>query len=227
MDVEAAPAVAAAQADVIRIPIRGLDEFVVIPVSELPDDAGDLLELFKAEYAPLDIWHRFVVRIARRRHGTARQRCVRMTYVGTNARSASARARWSTTVRASSLKPSRFCRRPPRPVRAPRAARATRRTARSALCPSWPLAAVARNYPESFKERINLFVASAFLTLREAEAEAAPERREILLAQATTALRSAADIQYADTTLHVNTWIAEGVLLAAPVRPAPRRAARR
>lgn len=30
-------------------------------VDELPDDAHDLLDLLRAEVAPLDVWHRFAL----------------------------------------------------------------------------------------------------------------------------------------------------------------------
>ena len=41
----------------IYIPVAGLsDEVVAVPLSELPAEAEDLLDILKAEEAPLSVW---------------------------------------------------------------------------------------------------------------------------------------------------------------------------
>jgi hypothetical protein len=38
------------------IPIASSDEFVTIPVDDLPEEAEDLLDCLRAEEAPLSLW---------------------------------------------------------------------------------------------------------------------------------------------------------------------------
>ena len=38
------------------IPVAGSDEVVAVPVDELPEEAEDLLDILKAEEAPLALW---------------------------------------------------------------------------------------------------------------------------------------------------------------------------
>lgn len=45
----------------IMIPVKNLDEQVEIFTDELPEDAADILDILKAEIAPLDLWLRFAV----------------------------------------------------------------------------------------------------------------------------------------------------------------------
>jgi RNA polymerase-associated protein CTR9 len=40
----------------LYIPICGSDEFVAVPVEDLPEEAEDLLDILKAEEAPLSLW---------------------------------------------------------------------------------------------------------------------------------------------------------------------------
>lgn len=54
----------AAQGDTeeaILIPVHGSDECVRVNVSELPKDANDIVDILKAELAPLDVWLKFAV----------------------------------------------------------------------------------------------------------------------------------------------------------------------
>lgn len=46
----------------ILIPIKDSDELVKVYVDELPEDSGDILNILKAEIAPLDVWIEFAVR---------------------------------------------------------------------------------------------------------------------------------------------------------------------
>ena len=48
----------------IFIPVRESDEGVEVFVDELPEDVNDLIDVLKAETAPLDIWLQFAVRKA-------------------------------------------------------------------------------------------------------------------------------------------------------------------
>jgi RNA polymerase-associated protein CTR9 len=41
---------------VILIPIQGSEEVVEIPINELPKDPNELVDILKAETAPLTIW---------------------------------------------------------------------------------------------------------------------------------------------------------------------------
>lgn len=40
----------------IHIPVEGSDEVVAVPVDQLPDDPEELLEILRAEAAPLALW---------------------------------------------------------------------------------------------------------------------------------------------------------------------------
>jgi RNA polymerase-associated protein CTR9 len=40
----------------IFIPVAGSDEVVAVPLAELPAEAEDLLDILKAEEAPLSLW---------------------------------------------------------------------------------------------------------------------------------------------------------------------------
>ena len=46
----------------IRIPVRGANQTVEVYTDELPGDYNDVVDVLKAEIAPLDIWLRFSVR---------------------------------------------------------------------------------------------------------------------------------------------------------------------
>lgn len=45
----------------IRIPVRGANQTVEVYTDELPADYNDVVDVLKAEIAPLDIWLRFAV----------------------------------------------------------------------------------------------------------------------------------------------------------------------
>ena len=46
----------------LYIPIRRSDDLVVkVKIDELPDDAIDIIDILKAELAPLDLWFNFAV----------------------------------------------------------------------------------------------------------------------------------------------------------------------
>lgn len=45
----------------IMIPVRDSEEFVTVSKDELPPDANDIIDILKAEFAPLDIWLQFAV----------------------------------------------------------------------------------------------------------------------------------------------------------------------
>ncbi len=49
--------------DAIMIPVHSSDEFVRVNISELPKDANDIMDILKAELAPLHIWLRFAVQV--------------------------------------------------------------------------------------------------------------------------------------------------------------------
>lgn len=51
----------------IRIPVRGAQQTVEVYTDDLPGDYNDVVDVLKAEIAPLDIWLRFAVR-PRRKH---------------------------------------------------------------------------------------------------------------------------------------------------------------
>ncbi len=40
----------------LYIPVAGSDEVVAVPVEDLPEEAEDLLDILKAEEAPLSLW---------------------------------------------------------------------------------------------------------------------------------------------------------------------------
>lgn len=46
----------------IRIPVRGAQQTVEVYTDDLPGDYNDVVDVLKAEIAPLDIWLRFAVR---------------------------------------------------------------------------------------------------------------------------------------------------------------------
>lgn len=43
------------------IPISKSEEVVEVRLNELPEDATDILDILKAELAPLDLWLKFAV----------------------------------------------------------------------------------------------------------------------------------------------------------------------
>ena len=45
----------------IRIPVRGARQTVEVYTDDLPADFNDVVDVLKAEIAPLDIWLRFAV----------------------------------------------------------------------------------------------------------------------------------------------------------------------
>lgn len=45
----------------IVVHIQNTDQLVEVFIDELPEDVRDLLDLLRAEVAPLDIWHQFAV----------------------------------------------------------------------------------------------------------------------------------------------------------------------
>ena len=45
----------------IVIPVRGRLDFIEVYHHELPDDPADVVEMLRAELAPLDIWCEFAV----------------------------------------------------------------------------------------------------------------------------------------------------------------------
>lgn len=47
--------------DSLLIPIRGSDESVEVKLDELPEDPSDILDILKAEVAPLELWLKFAV----------------------------------------------------------------------------------------------------------------------------------------------------------------------
>ena len=49
--------------DVILIPVKTDGSFVRVSVSELPDDANVILDILKAELAPLNIWLKIAVSV--------------------------------------------------------------------------------------------------------------------------------------------------------------------
>jgi len=49
------------EGDAIMIPVRDSEELVRVNLDELPKDAEEIIEILKAEFAPLDIWLKFAV----------------------------------------------------------------------------------------------------------------------------------------------------------------------
>jgi len=47
---------ATADARTIQIPVRGSQEIVEISTAELPAECTDIIDLLKAEFAPLALW---------------------------------------------------------------------------------------------------------------------------------------------------------------------------
>jgi RNA polymerase-associated protein CTR9 len=66
----------------ILVSIQNTDEFVEVFVDELPDDVRDLLNLLRAELAPLDIWHRFAVEYYRQGNKDAFREILKEARVG-------------------------------------------------------------------------------------------------------------------------------------------------
>ena len=50
---------------ILQIPIRSISDSVEIYSDELPEDVNDLLDVLKAEFAPLGIWRSAAVCILR------------------------------------------------------------------------------------------------------------------------------------------------------------------
>lgn len=49
----------------ILIPVRESDQWVEVFVDELPEDVNDIIDILRAELAPLSVWLRFAVRCSR------------------------------------------------------------------------------------------------------------------------------------------------------------------
>ena len=49
------------EGQILQIPIRGSEEVVEVKLDELPDDPADIIDIMKAEFAPLDLWLQFAV----------------------------------------------------------------------------------------------------------------------------------------------------------------------
>jgi hypothetical protein len=49
----------------LLIPVKNSDQAVEVFVDELPDDANDIIDILRAEVAPLDVWLQFAVRPVR------------------------------------------------------------------------------------------------------------------------------------------------------------------
>ncbi len=47
--------------DALIIPIKNSKEVVEVPLAELPTDPSDVVDILKAEIAPLDLWLNFAV----------------------------------------------------------------------------------------------------------------------------------------------------------------------
>jgi RNA polymerase-associated protein CTR9 len=47
--------------EAIMIPVRDSEELVRVNLDELPKDADEIIDILKAEFAPLDIWLKFAV----------------------------------------------------------------------------------------------------------------------------------------------------------------------
>ena len=50
------------EGEAIMIPVRDSEELVRVNLDELPKDADEIIDILKAEFAPLDIWLKFAVR---------------------------------------------------------------------------------------------------------------------------------------------------------------------
>lgn len=46
----------------LLIPVKNSDQEVEVFVDELPDDVNDVIDILRAEVAPLDVWLKFAVR---------------------------------------------------------------------------------------------------------------------------------------------------------------------
>lgn len=46
----------------LLIPVKNSDQEVEVFVDELPDDVNDIIDILRAEVAPLDVWLKFAVR---------------------------------------------------------------------------------------------------------------------------------------------------------------------
>jgi len=47
--------------EMILIPIRNSDQVVEVKIAELPEDPTDIIDILKAELAPLDLWLQFAI----------------------------------------------------------------------------------------------------------------------------------------------------------------------
>jgi hypothetical protein len=68
----------------IFIPVAGSDEVVAVPLAELPAEAEDLLDILKAEEAPLSLWLDFArayLAEVSARSTCALQQCTRQLFV--------------------------------------------------------------------------------------------------------------------------------------------------
>ena len=48
----------------LLIPVKNSEQAVEVFVDELPDDVNDIIDILRAEVAPLDVWLQFAVRVA-------------------------------------------------------------------------------------------------------------------------------------------------------------------
>lgn len=46
----------------LLIPVKNSDQAVEVFADELPDDVNDIIDILRAEVAPLDVWLQFAVR---------------------------------------------------------------------------------------------------------------------------------------------------------------------
>jgi hypothetical protein len=47
----------------LLIPVKNSTQAVEVFVDELPDDVNDIIDILRAEIAPLDVWLKFAVRL--------------------------------------------------------------------------------------------------------------------------------------------------------------------
>ena len=55
----------------IMVQISGTNQYVQVFIDELPDDVQDVLDLLRAELAPLEVWHAFAVEYYRQGYESA------------------------------------------------------------------------------------------------------------------------------------------------------------
>lgn len=48
----------------LLIPVKNSDQAVEVFADEIPDDVNDIIDILRAEVAPLDVWLQFAVRLA-------------------------------------------------------------------------------------------------------------------------------------------------------------------